>query len=157
MRRPWPQVAWRTTARTELKGYNSRERILEVALQEFSAWGLIRLQVDDIAEQAGASKRMIYYHFGGSEDPVPHRARVRLCGAFARASCQRQCRGDGAAGRADHGHSALSFDHHQKKTPRPSCTLAMERKHPPDAEHIAAIPHIAPANRKIIDLLSAHS
>jgi AcrR family transcriptional regulator len=45
-----------------------RLRILEAAKQEFAAHGLAGARVDRIAEQAGANKRMLYYHIGNKED-----------------------------------------------------------------------------------------
>nr|WP_235939290.1 TetR/AcrR family transcriptional regulator [Bradyrhizobium hipponense] len=45
-----------------------RLRILEAAKQEFSAHGLAGARVDRIAAQAGANKRMLYYHVGNKDD-----------------------------------------------------------------------------------------
>src|SRR5690349_16231643 len=45
-----------------------RLRILEAAKQEFAAHGLAGARVDRIAAQAGANKRMLYYHVGNKED-----------------------------------------------------------------------------------------
>ena len=45
-----------------------RIRILEAAKQEFAAHGLAGARVDRIAAQAGANKRMLYYHVGNKED-----------------------------------------------------------------------------------------
>ena len=45
-----------------------RLRILEAAKQEFAANGLAGARVDRIAAQAGANKRMLYYHVGNKED-----------------------------------------------------------------------------------------
>ena len=45
-----------------------RLRILEAAKQEFAARGLAGARVDRIAAQAGANKRMLYYHVGNKED-----------------------------------------------------------------------------------------
>ena len=41
-----------------------RLRILEAAKAEFAAHGLAGARVDSIAKQAGANKRMLYYHVG---------------------------------------------------------------------------------------------
>ena len=46
----------------------TRQRILEAALAEFSAKGLAGARVDEIAERAGANKRMLYAHFGSKEE-----------------------------------------------------------------------------------------
>ena len=45
-----------------------RLRILEAAKQEFAAHGLAGARVDRIAANAGANKRMLYYHVGNKED-----------------------------------------------------------------------------------------
>src|SRR6476619_4545333 len=45
-----------------------RLRILEAAKQEFAAPGIAGARVDRIAAQAGANKRMLYYHVGNKED-----------------------------------------------------------------------------------------
>ncbi len=44
-----------------------RLRILEAAKQEFAAHGLAGARVDRIAVNAGANKRMLYYHVGNKE------------------------------------------------------------------------------------------
>src|SRR4051812_30914910 len=45
-----------------------RLRILEAAKQEFATHGLAGARVDRIAANAGANKRMLYYHVGNKED-----------------------------------------------------------------------------------------
>ena len=45
-----------------------RLRILEAAKQEFSTHGIGGARVDRIAANAGANKRMLYYHVGNKED-----------------------------------------------------------------------------------------
>lgn len=45
----------------------TRENILEVALQEFAAFGLTGARVDRIAKGTRTTKGMIYYHFGDKE------------------------------------------------------------------------------------------
>src|SRR5258708_10569642 len=45
-----------------------RIRILEAAKQEFAAHGIAGARVDRIAANAGANKRMLYYHVGNKED-----------------------------------------------------------------------------------------
>jgi len=45
-----------------------RLRILEAAKQEFAAHGLAGARVDRIAKQAGANKRMLYYHVGKKDE-----------------------------------------------------------------------------------------
>jgi AcrR family transcriptional regulator len=45
-----------------------RLRILEAAKQEFAAHGLAGARVDRIAAEAGANKRMLYYHVGKKDE-----------------------------------------------------------------------------------------
>jgi AcrR family transcriptional regulator len=45
-----------------------RIRILQAAKQEFATHGLAGARVDRIAKNAGANKRMLYYHIGNKED-----------------------------------------------------------------------------------------
>ncbi|MEL6467356.1 MAG: TetR/AcrR family transcriptional regulator [Pseudomonadota bacterium] len=45
----------------------TRGRILAAAKSEFAKLGLAGARVDEIAERAGANKRMIYHYFGGKE------------------------------------------------------------------------------------------
>ncbi len=42
----------------------TRGRILDAAKEEFAARGLKEARVEDVAERAGANRRMIYYYFG---------------------------------------------------------------------------------------------
>ena len=56
-----PQVAGTRKSR------GSREKIVNVALREFSSKGLSGARVDRIANLAKTSKNMIYYHFGSKE------------------------------------------------------------------------------------------
>lgn len=44
-----------------------RKNILDVAMNEFSEFGLAGARIDDIAEKTRTSKRMIYYYFGDKE------------------------------------------------------------------------------------------
>jgi AcrR family transcriptional regulator len=46
----------------------TRDRILNVALQEFSRHGLSGARIDAIAAESGLNKGMIYYYFGSKED-----------------------------------------------------------------------------------------
>lgn len=45
----------------------TRARILEAAIDEFAAKGLRDARIEDIADQAGANRRMIYYYFQSKE------------------------------------------------------------------------------------------
>lgn len=45
----------------------TRRNILEIALEEFALNGLSGARIDEIAARTRASKRMIYYYFGGKD------------------------------------------------------------------------------------------
>lgn len=45
----------------------TRQRILDAALKEFSCKGLDAARIEDIADKAGANRRMAYYYFGNKE------------------------------------------------------------------------------------------
>ena len=45
----------------------TKKRILEAAIIEFSARGFSRARMDKVAEMSGANKRMIYYYYGDKE------------------------------------------------------------------------------------------
>lgn len=47
---------------------NTRAKILNVAIQEFSRHGLSGARIDEIAAETGANKGMIYYYFGSKDD-----------------------------------------------------------------------------------------
>jgi TetR/AcrR family transcriptional regulator len=46
----------------------TKRRILDAALQEFSAKGISGARVDAIAARAGVNKALLYYYFGSKED-----------------------------------------------------------------------------------------
>lgn len=46
----------------------TKERLLLAAIDEFAAHGLAGARIDDIAERAGANKRLIYAYFGSKDD-----------------------------------------------------------------------------------------
>ena len=50
------------------KADETRERILDAALAEFSAHGVAGARVDRIARDAGCNKNLIYIYFGNKED-----------------------------------------------------------------------------------------
>jgi TetR/AcrR family transcriptional regulator len=57
-------------AKPQIKRRNAvatRARILQAAMEEFAAKGLDAARIEDIADQAGANRRMTYYYFGSKE------------------------------------------------------------------------------------------
>ena len=57
-----------STAKNKRDPQAAKERILQAALAEFSEKGLGGARVDQIAERAGANKRMLYHYFGNKDD-----------------------------------------------------------------------------------------
>jgi TetR/AcrR family transcriptional regulator len=55
--------ARRTKKRTRIQAVNS-ERILDAALEVFSAYGFRGATIDQIADKAGMSKPNLHYYFG---------------------------------------------------------------------------------------------
>ncbi|TDD80162.1 TetR family transcriptional regulator [Actinomadura rubrisoli] len=51
----------------KLDAERSRQRLLDAALDEFSAKGFAGARVQDIADRAGVNKQLINYYFGGKE------------------------------------------------------------------------------------------
>lgn len=45
----------------------TRQRILDAAMKEFADKGLDAARIEDIADKAGANRRMAYYYFGSKE------------------------------------------------------------------------------------------
>jgi len=52
-------------ARSDRRSDDKRERILEVAVDEFAEKGFAGSRVDAIARKARANKQLVYYYFGG--------------------------------------------------------------------------------------------
>jgi AcrR family transcriptional regulator len=126
----------------------TRERILEVALQEFSAKGLSGARVDEIAELTQTSKRMIYYHFGSKEElyrAVLERIYAGLRKSEAHLDTEHMPPEEALASIV-----RVSFDYHRKH--ETFVRLVMnENIH--YAEHLKQIPAIGAANSNIIETL----
>src|SRR3546814_14929924 len=60
--------ARRTKKRTRIQAVNS-ERILDAALEVFSAYGFRGATIDPIADKAGMSKHTMHYYFRRQTDP----------------------------------------------------------------------------------------
>lgn len=54
-----------TDAAVKRQSDDTRERILEVAIDEFAHKGFAGARVDEIARKAQANKQLVYYYFGG--------------------------------------------------------------------------------------------
>jgi TetR/AcrR family transcriptional regulator len=55
-------------AATTDRSFDTRARILEAALREFSALGMAGARMDQIAAAAGVNKALLYYHFDSKEN-----------------------------------------------------------------------------------------
>jgi AcrR family transcriptional regulator len=66
--RRWVLKKAKRTLKWQRDPEGMRIRILEAAKKEFAAHGLAGGRVDRIAAEAGANKRMLYYHVGNKED-----------------------------------------------------------------------------------------
>ena len=126
----------------------TRERILEVALQEFSAKGLSGARVDEIAELTQTSKRMIYYYFSSKEElyrAVLERAYIGIHQSEAHVDTAHMPPEKALASII-----RLSFDYHRQH--EAFVRLVMnENMH--YAEHIRQIPTITPSNVHILKTL----
>jgi AcrR family transcriptional regulator len=60
-------VATERTTLTELRGKETKQRILDAAYLVFSRQGYGQATVDDVAREAGISKGALYHHFPGKE------------------------------------------------------------------------------------------
>src|ERR1035438_272045 len=62
-------MATTTPSRTQTeRADQTRARILDAAVKQFSANGLAGARTDQIAEEAGVNKALLYYYFKGKED-----------------------------------------------------------------------------------------
>lgn len=57
----------RTAARVSADAERTRQNILKIATEEFASQGLSGARVDKISGRTLASKRMVYYYFGGKQ------------------------------------------------------------------------------------------
>ena len=65
-----PKAAGRRTEARPVRRRDAaatRQRILDAALKEFADKGLDAARIEDIADKAGANRRMAYYYFGSKE------------------------------------------------------------------------------------------
>ena len=76
----------------------TRRRILEAALQEFSAKGISGARVDAIAERATVNKRMLYYYFGSKDGLFRAVLRQRLSDSAAHQASARPSPGPAVGG-----------------------------------------------------------
>lgn len=56
------------TEKKEAKQQQTKERIVEAALEEFCRFGFSRVTMDELAVKLGMSKKTLYQHFSGKED-----------------------------------------------------------------------------------------
>lgn len=53
-----------------IENNNSKERILSVAIELFSKFGIRSVSMDDLAHQLGVSKKTLYQHFADKDDII---------------------------------------------------------------------------------------
>ena len=138
-------------AKTKRRGAKeTRENIIDVAMEEFSQKGLAGARIDEIAERTASSKRMIYYYFGGKDGLY----RAVLERAYSRIRTQEQSSQfedlpPEEALRAMVGHN---FDYHFD---HPEFVRLVMNENLHYAEHIAQIESMKDRNRSVIDQLGA--
>lgn len=126
----------------------TRLNILDVATAEFADKGLSGARIDEIAEKTNASKRMIYYYFGGKEGlyrAVLERAyrAVREVDALA----QRSDMPPDAALRDVVG---VTFDYHIQ---HPEFVRLVMNENILRGAHVSEVPGIRERNRAVIENL----
>jgi AcrR family transcriptional regulator len=127
-----------------------KQRILDVALSQFAQKGLDGARVEEIAQLAGAAKRMIYYYFGSKEGLY----RASIVHAFGQ--------GPGMGTIEDLAHLAprralceeigRTFDMHVN---RPDFVRLLLQENFLEGEQIRQIPEIASGTRAAVALWSA--
>lgn len=139
------------TAKTKRRGaQETRENIIDVAMEEFSQKGLAGARIDEIAERTASSKRMIYYYFGGKDGlyrAVLERAYSRI--RAQEQSSQFQDLPPEEALRAMVGHN---FDYHYD---HPEFVRLVMNENLHHAEHLQQIESMKERNRSVIDQLGA--
>lgn len=139
------------TTKTKRRGaQETRENIIDVAMEEFSQKGLAGARIDEIAERTASSKRMIYYYFGGKDGLY----RAVLERAYSRIRAQEQSSQfedlpPEEALRAMVGHN---FDYHYD---HPEFVRLVMNENLHYAEHLQQIESMKERNRSVIDQLGA--
>jgi AcrR family transcriptional regulator len=126
----------------------TRFNILEVATEEFADKGLSGARIDEIAERTNASKRMIYYYFGGKEGL--YRAVLERAYTAVRevdADNRRDHLDPDAALRDVVG---VTFDYHNQ---HPEFVRLVMNENILRGAHVGEIPGIRERNRKVIEQL----
>jgi AcrR family transcriptional regulator len=126
----------------------TRNEILEVAINEFSAQGFAGARVDEIAAQTRTTKRMIYYYFGSKEQLyIAALERAYATIRTLERSIDVEHLGPVAAVRRL---AEVTFDHHEAH-PDFIRLVSIENIH--NAEHMAKSERLANLNLTVIDLI----
>jgi AcrR family transcriptional regulator len=126
----------------------TRNEILEVAINEFSAQGFAGARVDEIAAQTRTTKRMIYYYFGSKEQLyIAALERAYATIRTLERSIDVEHLGPLAAVRRL---AEVTFDHHEAH-PDFIRLVSIENIH--NAEHMAKSERLANLNLTVIDLI----
>jgi AcrR family transcriptional regulator len=126
----------------------TRNEILEVAINEFSAQGFAGARVDEIAAQTRTTKRMIYYYFGSKEQLyIAALERAYATIRTLERSIDVEHLGPVAAVRRL---AEVTFDHHEAH-PDFIRLVSIENIH--NGEHMAKSERLANLNLTVIDLI----
>ncbi|MBK7988196.1 MAG: TetR/AcrR family transcriptional regulator [Ignavibacteria bacterium] len=74
------------TEKKEAKQQQTKERIVEAALEEFCRFGFSRVTMDELAIKLGMSKKTLYQHFSGKEDVLKSVFSTLISNEFERVS-----------------------------------------------------------------------
>lgn len=128
----------------------TRLNILEVATAEFADKGLSGARIDEIAERTNASKRMIYYYFGGKEGL--YRAVLERAYTAVRKVDADKVRDDMAPAEALRDVVGVTFDYHNQ---HPEFVRLVMNENILRGAHVGEVPGIRERNRKVIGNLRA--
>lgn len=126
----------------------TRLNILDVATAEFADKGLSGARIDEIAERTNASKRMIYYYFGGKEGL--YRAVLERAYTAVREMDADDRRDELAPDAALRDVVGATFDYHNQ---HPEFVRLVMNENILRGAHVGEIPGIRERNRKVVEHL----
>jgi AcrR family transcriptional regulator len=140
----------RSLAKETEDAESTRNNILEVATREFADKGLAGARIDEIADKTHASKRMIYYYFGGKEELY----RAVLARAYSHIR-EREAESHFEALPADEALAAQvlhTFDYHAT---HPDFVRLVMNENIHHGEHIGHVPGLKERNLSVLAQLRA--
>ncbi|MCI4591960.1 TetR family transcriptional regulator [Sphingobium sp. BYY-5] len=126
----------------------TRLNILDVATAEFADKGLSGARIDEIAERTNASKRMIYYYFGGKEGL--YRAVLERAYTAVREVDADNRRDHLAPDAALRDVVGATFDYHNQ---HPEFVRLVMNENILRGTHVGEVPGIRERNRKVVEQL----